>query len=165
MLNKRGELTTKEIIEIILGAAVFLLLALFLYQLISPNFSRVDETAESYLDNFVEQVAIADSRDVSSFSIWQSESKKDKVGFHLVYFGNRSSYGEQIKFYSLGNNLNRACVCSLENRETKCDECKNLKYPILASGLSKEDYGSWAIGVGEKIEITKGEGFYEIKRV
>ena len=165
MLNKRGELTTKEIIEIILGAAAFLLLAFFLYQLISPNFNKEDETAKSYLNNFVEQMAIADSDTVSTFLIWQSESKKAKVSFHLVYFGNHSSYGKQVKFYSLGDNLNRACICSLEDGETKCDECKNLNYPILATSLSKEDYGSWIVNVGEKIEITKKEGFYEVKKV
>ena len=165
MLNKRAELTTKEIMEIILGAAAFLILAVFLYQLISPNFDRGDETAKSYFSNFNEQVAVADSGEVGLFSIWLPENKKEKRKFYMVYFGNRSSYGVGIKFYSLGDNLNHICVCSLEGKETNCNSCENLKYPVFPVGFDEDDYGRWAIGVGKKIEIVKGEDVYEFKKV
>lgn len=164
-VRKKAELTTKEILEIILGAAVFLVLAVFLYQLISPNFNKGDETVKSYFNNFKDQVAVADSGGVGSFSIWQPENKQGKREFYLVYFGSSSSYGEGVKFYSLGNNLNTICVCSLEDRDTNCNSCENLKYPVSPVGLSEDDYGRWAIGVGEKIKIVRKGGVYEIRKV
>lgn len=163
--QKKGELTIKEIIETILGGAASILLVIFLYQWISPNYAIAGETSESYFDNFKEQVAIADSGDIGSFSIWLPENKKEKRSFYLVYFGSSSSYGSEMKFYSLGNNLNHICLCSLENKETKCNYCKNLDYPVRGVELDVDDSGRWAIGVWEKIEIIKTGEFYEIKKI
>ena len=164
-MNRCGELTTKEIMEIILGAVAFLLLAVFLYQLISPNFNKGKETSESYFDSFKEQVTVVDSGGVGSFSIWQPENKKEGREFYLVYFGNSSSYGGDKKFYSFGNNLNHVCVCYWKEGDSLCDSCENLKYPVLVFGLAEDDSGRWAMGIGEKIEITKGDEVYEIKKV
>ncbi|MFH1238321.1 MAG: hypothetical protein ABIH79_00240 [archaeon] len=165
MLNKRGELTTKEILEIILGAAAFLLLAVLLYNLISPNFDKGEETAESYFGSFKEQIVVADSGGVGSFSIWSPEDKEEKRNFYLVYFGSSSSYGNELKFYSLGDNLNHLCLCSREKDGSECGYCNNLEYPVFAVGLSVDKDGRWAIGVGEKIEITKGDEVYEVRKV
>lgn len=165
MLSKRGELTTKEILELILGAAVFVLLAVFLYQLISPNFEASDESAEGYFDSFVEAVGVADSGGVGVFSIWLPGGREEDRKFYLVYFGNSSSYGIGLNFYSLGNNLNHVCVCSSENGDTSCDYCKNLRHPISVVGLSEDEKGRWAIGTGEKIEVVLKEGIYEVRKV
>lgn len=164
-MDKKGALPDKEILEIILGAAVFLLLAVFLYQLISPNFDKGDETAEGYFDSFMEQVSVADSGGVGSFSIWLPEDDKEERKFYLVYFGGSSSYGNDLNFYSLGNNLNHICVCSSEEGDVNCNHCENLEYSVLVEGIGVDDKGRWAIGVGEKIEIVLGGEVYEIRKV
>ena len=164
MLNKKGMLV-KESMEIILGVVATFILVVLLYNLISPNFDKGDETAESYFDSFKEQVSVADSEGVGSFSIWQPENKKEKRKFYLVYFGDSSSYGKDLKFYSLGNNLNHVCVCYWDDGDTLCDYCENLEFPVFVAGLSEDDSGCWAIGVREEIEITKGDGVYEVKKV
>ena len=105
MISKRGELTTKEIIEIILGAAVVFVMVVLLYALISPVFDKMDETTKSYFES-VEEV-IEDGG--GTFSMWQTVEEGKE--FYLVYFQNRSSLEIRRKFYSLGNNVNHVCVC------------------------------------------------------
>ena len=164
MLNKRG-IIEKEIPELILGAVIFFLLAGLLYNLMSPDYAIADETAESYFKSFMEQVAVADSGGVGSFSIWLPENEKEKRKFYLVYFGGSSSYGNGLNFYSLGNNVNHICGCFSEDGDVSCDFCENLDYPVFVDGIDVDDVGRWAIGVGEKIEIVLKEGVYEIRKV
>jgi len=159
MLNKRGELTTEEIIEIVLGAAVVLVMAVLLYNLISPTFNRGDKISESYFDSFEEELEVADKGDIGRFSIWQPE--EDKREFYLVYFQDKSVFGTGTRiFYSSGDNVNHICICSWEKRESTCSYCKNLELPVSRISF-EEDYSSWAIGVGESVEIEKMEDYYE----
>lgn len=159
-------MTTKEIMEIILGGAAVLLLIVLLYNLISPNFDVGDETAKVYFDSLEEQIAVADKEGgVGSFSIWLPRGEDDEKEFLLVYFGNHSSRkGPMRTFYSLGNNVNHICICSWDEGEDKCNYCKNLDLPVVR----ERDMGeTWAVGIGPKFEIRKMEevGYYEFKKV
>ncbi len=173
MLNKRGQLTTDEFLGTIPAIVIVVLLFVFLGNLISSNFDKDEKTAESYFDNFKEQIAVADSGGIGSFRMWHLEND-DEGNFYLVYFGSSSSYenklkfdslGNNLKFYSLGNNLNHICLCYLENEDSKCSYCEKLEYPVSVVGLSVDEYDCWAIDRGKKIEIIRGDGVYEIKEV
>lgn len=163
MLNKKGAMMTKEVMEVVLGGAVVLVLLFLLYNLIAPNFDKGDETMDAYLNSLKDQIAVADDEGVGSFSIWQPVDDDEKKEFYLVYFGNHSSFGvSPRKFYSLGNNLNTICVCSWTKDESSCGACENLEFPVLFGDV--EDYESWAVGLGDKLKITRKEDYYEFVR-
>ena len=158
-INKRGELTTKEIMEIVLGGAATLLLVVLLYNLIAPNFDKTEETAKSYFDSFEDAVAVADSGGTGSFEMWMP-TRKDSKKYFLIYFGRGSRFGKAPDVYtSFGDNVNHVCVCYWEGLDV-CRYCRNLNYPaVLVEGEEQ-----WAITAGEKIEITKKGDYYEIVR-
>ena len=161
MLGKRGEMTTKEILEIVLGGAAVLLLLLLLYNLISPDFDEGDETAKAYFESLEKEIAVADGEGVGSFSIWQPSDDGGRE-FFLVYFENHSSYGASLrKFHSLGDNVNRICVCSWENGVDKCSYCKNLDVPVRYNGGVE----LWAVGSGDNLKITRVEDAYEFVKI
>lgn len=153
MISKRGELTTNEILEIVLAVVVVLVLAVLLYKLISPSFDRVDETAESYFDSFGKVI----SDGGGSFSMWQPEEKGEK--FYLAYFQNKTSFGEGREFSSFGNNVNHVCVCYWKGGDVKCENCMDLDLPMVKEGKVGE---SWVVGAGEEIEIIKRDDYYEV---
>jgi len=153
MISKRGELTTKEILEIILAVAVVLVMAFLLYKLISPSFNVVDETAKSYFESF--EKVIEDGG--GSFSMWQAEEEGKE--FYLVYFQNRTSFKMRRSFYSLGENVNHVCVCYWEGGDAKCESCGNLDMPLV-----KDDkfWEPWVVVVGEEIEIVDKGEYYNV---
>jgi len=154
MMDKRGELTTKEILEILLGAAVVFVLAVLLYSLISPGFDKLDETAESYFEAFEEVI----DNGGGSFLLWQPEDKGKK--FYLVYFKDKPSFDVDGRtFFSLSDHVNHVCVCYWDGKNTKCDYCKDLDLPLIEKGESEE---RWAVTIGQEIVITKKERFYEV---
>jgi hypothetical protein len=162
-MNKRGELTTKEIIEIVLGGAATLLLIVLLYSLIAPNFDRDDEVAKSYFNSFEDAVAVADDGETGSFSMWMpAENKKDKEYF-LIYFGAGVTHKIEgnHEYTSFGDNINHICICYFEDIDI-CGYCRNLNYPVTLSGVSDD---KWAVAMNEEIEIIKSEDVYEIKKV
>ena len=164
MISKRGELTTKEIMEIILAAAVVLVLAFLLYRLISPSFDYNEEAAKSYYDSFEEVMAEGGG----SFLMWQPE--KEGVEFYLAYFHNDPSFfltrGKNPvivrKFESFGNNVNHVCVCYWDGKSMKCNYCSDLDMPLVKDGKEGE---AWVLMVGEEIKITKGEDCYNVSLV
>ncbi len=176
MLNKKGELTTKEILEIILAVAVVLGMAVLLYKLISPSFNVDEETAKSYLSSFMDEIGVADSGDVGNFLIWQVESGKE---FYLVYFGDGSSVMmeredmliipgadetpiiTEVVFSSLNNDMNRVCICYWESSEkTGCLSCEELRGPAFMDGNDR-----WVVEPGDKIKVELKEGVYEITKI
>ena len=157
MVNKRGELTTTEIVEIVLGVAVVFVMAWLLYALISPGFDKVDEIADAYLDSF--EGVIDDGG--GSFSMWQLVDKG--MEFYLVYFQNKSSFdGGGRMFYSFGNNVNHVCVCYWDGDDTKCEVCRNLNEPMVIDGEVGE---SWAVATGQEIEIVDKGDYYEVTKI
>lgn len=161
MKSKKGELTTNELLEIILVAAGIVLLAVFFYSLVSPMWDKGDETSKAYLESLMSQIETADDGGVGEFFIWPIESNEgDPVGYYLVYFGDKLSisFAEERSFVSGGDNKNYVCICSSSEEVEICNACKDLKFPVILSG---ESY----IGKGEKIAITKMEDYYEFKRV
>ena len=156
MISKRGELTTKEIVEILLAVAAVFVLVIFLYSVISPSFNKVDETAKSYFESF--EKIIEDGG--GSFSMWQTEEKGKE--FYLVYFQNRSFFKMRRDFYSFGENINHVCVCYWGGDDAKCESCKNLDMPLVKDGDAGEP---WVVSVGEEIEIVETEGYYNVTKV
>lgn len=165
-MNRRGELTTQEILEIILAGAAVLLMGFLLYRLISPSFDVNDETAKAYFDSFMDAIKVADSDGDGVFSMWQPEGD---VSFHVVYFGGRRSVarGErgEMEFFSFGKNENHVCLCYIEEGESECGYCENLKYPATYDdGQSDLESEKWAFGSQNRVEIIKREDVYEIVR-
>ena len=160
MISKRGELTTEELLEIILAVAVVVGLGVLLYRLISPSFDYNDETARSYFDSF--EKVIEDGG--GSFSMWQPE--KGDGEFYLAYFQNDPSFflrrvdGSVRRFWSSSVGVNYVCVCYWDGKEMNCDYCSNLDMPMVKKEGSVE--GSWVVSVGEKIDIVKGDDSYEV---
>ncbi|MFH0711602.1 MAG: hypothetical protein V1889_00585 [archaeon] len=155
MLNKKGDLTTGEILEIVLAAAVVLVLAFLLYKLISPSFDVGEKTAESYRDSFLAQVGVADSGSVGEFSIWQVSEKND---FYLVYFGDKKNV--ESRFFCLDNNVNKFCICYGRKGKYECSRCGELGRSALMDGAS-----SWVLNPIDKIEIKLKEDVYEINKI
>ena len=53
-MNKRGELMTKEIIEIVLAAAGIVLMTMLMYSLIAPTFNELEKTSGAYFEDFLD---------------------------------------------------------------------------------------------------------------
>ena len=156
MLNKRGELTTQEILEIILAAGAVFVMAFLLFRLIDPNFDETTETAEGYFDTFLKEVGVADSGGVGVFSMWQPE---EKVNYYLVYFGSgRRVSKRDIDFLASGTSGdNKFCLCLLEDEDVICDKCGDLSHPI--------SYDELVVGNQEKIQIKKEGDVYVVTKV
>jgi hypothetical protein len=155
-MKKRGELSTKEILEIVLATACILILVLLLYNLIAPDYDKTEKTSESYFKNFEEAIDIADKGGTGSFSIWQ-EDKSAK--YYLVYFEKKISFNEgDLVFSSAGINENHICVCSTSEKNI-CNFCKNLNLPVK---LGDNEVKQFSIGINQKINIIKikSEDFY-----
>ncbi len=155
MLNKKGDLTTGEILEIVLSAGAVLVVALLFYRLLAPSFDVNEKTAESYRDSFLAQVAVADSGSSGEFSIWQVGEKDN---FYLVYFGDKKSVAG--KFYCLDNNVNKFCVCYGEKNKYECPSCEELRYSASMDGSL-----SWVLNPTDNVEIKLNGDVYGVAKV
>lgn len=159
MLNKKGEMTTQEILEIVLGAAVVLVMAILLFRLLSPGLDVNEETAEAYFDSFMEEIGVADSGGTGVFLMWQPE---EDVSFYVVYFGDGMRIEKEgVNFSLFGDNRNSVCLCYVEEGDSVCGYCENLRHPASYDGELKD----WVFGSQNKVRIIKGEDVYEIVRV
>ena len=78
-----GDITTKEILEVVLGAAA--VLVVLAGALIWSNFDRDEKTTESYLDTLEKEIAKADDGKVGSFDMLTA--REEETMFFVVYFG------------------------------------------------------------------------------
>jgi hypothetical protein len=147
MKTKQGELTTKEIIEFVLGGAVIVLLVILLIALISPYWDKNEQTAKSYFKTLQDEIKKADEGGVGDFNIWQNQ--KD-AWFYVVYFGDKVIWRKEISYFygekkvnalfSFVNSFgeNALCICygypeSFKNRELisfECDYCMKLSEDV-----------------------------------
>ena len=81
--NKKGELTTKEIIEFILAAAGIVILVILMYKLIFP-FDKNAEAAKGYFDVLKEQIGVADKNAVGEIYLWDSSTS-----VYIIYFDSK----------------------------------------------------------------------------
>lgn len=146
--NKRGELTTEEILKLILAAAGIFLLVFLMYKLISPNFNKNDETAKSYLDTLKKEIAKADAGQVGEFNMWQANGH---VG--IVYFGNKSYFTDSAghKFFH-SSSQNTICACVVGT--ATCKECINLNHNLNRKNETLEA-PPWVLLTGQKFFIVK----------
>tara|TARA_Y100000310_G_scaffold286519_1_gene310777 strand:- start:6488 stop:6976 length:489 start_codon:yes stop_codon:yes gene_type:complete len=162
MRSKRAELTTEEIIKLILSIAGVFLIILLLYNLIAPTFDKEDETARSYFKNLKKQIKIADSGGIGEFFMWSIE---EKTKYYLVYFGEKISFSDKVggkeKTFIYGGDREKGiCVCSsLEKGFVNCNYCVDLDFPV--NEMTSEVLGE----SGHKFFISKGEDSYEIKAI
>lgn len=158
-MKKNGELTTTEIVEIVLSAACVLVLVWLLYSLIAPSFSREEEVAKSYFSFFNDAIGVADKSGVGNFSVWQKETS---AMYYLVYFGDKISYRltDSLIFQSVGKNKNHFCVCYVKKDKSNCVSCEDLNYPVRLNG---NDVVPFAIESKHDIGINKAssENFYK----
>ena len=162
LINKKGKFTITQILSLVLGVASTVIIIILMISILSPNFDKGEKTAEGYFDTFMEQVEVANDGEVGEFSLWQKqETGTDKRIYYLVYFGDKYRYevdGED--FVSLGVNENHICVCYLYEKETYCNYCEDLKFPIN----SWVDYDRWAIAEQKKISIELKGGEYVVAK-
>ena len=160
-VNKKGEITTKEILEIVLGAAAVLVLIFLMYSLLVGSFDKDEETAKSYLKTLKREVGVAGGGAVGHFDVMAVGV--DRVNFYLVYFGERVRVrvDDKNSFVSMGNHRNHMCVCYMKKDATEpdCSVCNNFDYPMV-NGVNGE--GGWFLGVADADwKIEKRGGVYE----
>ncbi len=131
MFGKKGEITTKEIVEIVLGAAAVFVLIILMYSLFVGNFDKDEETAKSYLKTLKREILVADGGGVGSFDMLSLGDTT--VSFHLVYFGDKIGLklDKDYTFRSVGNHKNHACVCYLRDGEAHCPSCEDFDSPMV----------------------------------
>ncbi len=158
--NKKGSLETKEILELILAVVCTFLLIFLFFKLIAPSFNKDAETAKSYFQTLQGEIEKTDDGGTGEFEIWQPEQEKG-AHFYLVYFAEQSRFDWQgINFFSGIHNENYFCVCYVKDEESKCKYCDNLKYPAKGDYFNEVGYAPFVVGRGEKLKITKGDGYY-----
>jgi len=154
-MKNRGELQYNEMIGLILAVMAFAALLLFAWTLFS-YFNVADEGAKSYFESFKEQLIIADKGETTEFSLWFPETEAKK--YVLVYFDEKNkiilpSLGE---FITIGNPKNRVCICTYNEKKTKCKPCEDLDKSLMLEGTEEP----FTLRQGETITITKGEETY-----
>lgn len=147
--NKKASLETKEIIELILGAAVTVVLILLIWALVSPSFNKSDKTASSYFDSLKKAIKeVDDGAKSSTLDLYQDRDMR------IIYFGDEiylKSYG--YEFAPKTPSKNQVCVC-YRSKGTKgvCDYCLKLQYPATVTGYSIPE-----MAAPIKIIITKDD--------
>jgi len=151
----------RETVGLIIGLAVVVVLVLLMYSLIAPYFDKDKETAKSYFNTLKDEIEKADNGG-GEFMIWQ---KEEDTNFYLVYFGENKYFDfGQIKFSSIGKNENHICICYVIGKETFCRNCKNLDLPVRTDYFEEMGESPRAVGFGEKLKITKEEGYYSFEK-
>ena len=142
--NKRASLETKEIIELVIGAAAIVLLIWLMWGLISPSFDKNKKTAESYLSSLQDSIKEVDEGANSSiFNIWQP-----KVNVMMVLFGNGISMNSAGELYKTNKlQKNQVCFCYSKSKAWVCDACTSLAYPVQSKYV--------AFGAPNNVKITK----------
>lgn len=162
MRNKKGELTTRELIELILAAAFIIVLVILAARLLAPFFDVGDETAESYMDTLVQEMGIARNDGIGEFFIWDIDTG-DSTTYHLVYFGEKVIVRDEIANFTSDGLDNNICICSVFDEKSRCNNCVALDFPSRIEGGSEEGF---VISKGERvaIEFTEDES-YEFRKV
>ena len=152
-LNKKGEITTKEILEVLLAAAAVFVLIFLMYSLFVGSFDKDDETAKSYLKTLKREIGVADSGKNGSFDMLNLGNSE--VKFYLVYFGERISVKlkDGKDFKSVGNHENHACVCYRKGDELSCVACEDFDY-----SFKDDSDDGWFIGEDEDAWKIKKDG-------
>lgn len=157
--NKKAELTTKEIIELILGAAAIVVLVILITSILNSQWDKDEEIAKGYLDMLNSEVEIAEQGGTRVFGVY--EYHKD---FVFIYFGSRTAVYVKNKNYFKQEDImkNSACMCIETEPELKpkeaggrtfwdCKYCTSLDYPISQNSLTDNHLDIW---YGQKYEIT-----------
>lgn len=155
-------MTTKELLELILGAVGFVFLAIFLWSLINPSWSFEQEAAKSYLDTLKDELGRAERGDMATFYLWPIE----EIDFYTIYFGGRREVSFMGKDFiaSLYGKSHQICICYLADESYWVDEtggtcfsCTELKYPAVNIEETSHIVGSegaWITEAGYFSEIT-----------
>ncbi|MBT3578084.1 hypothetical protein HN499_04730 [archaeon] len=126
MRSKKGELTSEEIIQIILAGAGIVILIILLWTLISSTFDPGEETAKSYQGALEDVMKGVERSGKGSFVLWGGEPK-------MVYFeGNTRIISGKDVFYEGSRDKNRICFCyesEQEKKDWKCGNCVFLDKP------------------------------------
>jgi len=157
MENKKGTtFTWNNLLSLLLAAAGIFLIVMFLWNLFYPVFDRTDERSESYFEGLERSISEVDSYGTAEYHPLRMEDG----GYYLVYFGERARHMEgDKKFISKKADENTLCICSYDGQESRCDNCMELDNPGAF-----EDLETWAVEVGTKLLVKKGEESYEFTK-
>ncbi len=170
MEDRRGEMVTKEIIELLIAAAGIITIILLFYNFIAPSGDIIDRNSEAFFDMFVDQISVVDNGGEGEFSIWQ---KTEGADLFLIYFGNRTGNKIPLRFNISGERFepygkyeldykNVYCMCSLKSGIPWCSYCANLANIASLDGTYG---GAWSLKYNEKIKMKFENGFYNFMRV
>ncbi len=140
MKFKKGDITIKNLIGLIIAAAAVFILFMLFFKLMAPAFDVKKTTADSFFSRFEEGLEEMDGLGVGELSL--SYVPNDKNKYFLVNFGNtnlvkdwefnkvtisRSSHGASwtenyktyIDFFLAKKPFNTVCVCSVNLDESE----------------------------------------------
>lgn len=159
--KKGSTFTHNEMLGLVLAGACLIILAVLLFMLISPYFSKKDETLKSYFQSFNQNIIKTNG---GEFMIYQDDD------VYLVYFGNRSVYGlpgESWRFSLKKPFNNMLCFCrksdAVNNKACKTDFCTSLGRPAVLIPNFGEDF-RFAVGINEKLLIRPEEDKYVFEK-
>jgi hypothetical protein len=164
--GKKGTaLVSDETLELILAGAGVILLLFLLYILISPYFSKQDETLKSYLQSLNSEIGKANSGGVGEFMIYQDND------VYLVYFGNKSVAGltgENWRFFMKKSYKNNICFCRktdvVDNKACNPKFCTSLDRAAVLINNSEAD-SRFIVSYYQKLTIKKGDGSWIFEKV
>jgi hypothetical protein len=156
MNSKKGtQVLNDTVLEMIIGGAALLILAIIFLKMLLPTYDFNKESAKAYFDTLQAQIAFTDKY-FSEFALWQQGKENDAL-FFLVYFGNESTLLDKyvrdgkgamsgVYFFDAGGkHKNYLCICYATGRttsywninrddlqETKCSYCMSLKLPVVS---------------------------------
>lgn len=157
MKTKKAELTTKEIIELILAAAAIIVLVILVTSILNSQWDRDEEIAKGYLDMLNTELDVAEQGGTGLFRVYENHED-----FVLIYFGSRTAVYVTEKNYFKQDDImkNSACMCIEKDRAPKeaegrtfwyCEYCTSLDYPISQSSLTDNHLDIWFT---QKYEIS-----------
>lgn len=171
MKSKKATFFSDQPIAMVVAAVAVFVMLVLLYNLLSPNFDREEETAKSYLRTFNKQLETADRGETGEFRFWDlGEERRD---YYFVYFGEKfvrraGLGGEVIEFVLKKKLSNGFCICFIEEGRGICNICSSSDYPLEKRGSLGLVSGNEEIILGSEdiVKITKEEKKYilEVKK-
>ena len=171
MKSKKGILVD-NLVGTIIAIAVVIVLLILLFNLFAPSFDRTDKAAESYFESLERAIETADDGGKGEFFMMENENEE----FYLVYFGGVASFEEDRTFARSKGGDKIICVCYWKGSGSSvCNYCEELELPVKYISVKEADGESpqvtsvkispWVIKAGERIIITKKEGYYEFAKI
>jgi len=161
-INKKGELLSKEIVQVIMAVVVVGLMIYLMIAIFAPTFDKGDERGESYLKQLKGALQETDKGNEASF--FMIDDGVSDLDSYLVYFGNAISLNREDIFFepSKKSGTNIICLCAWNKNKAVCNHCTNLDLPATFPDDTSEETPSenWVIREGIRLKLEKTGGVY-----